>query len=279
MNTSRTMAPIVPRTEPPLSADVPRHWLADHMVATHIANGVNLLFPVGERAFVRSVNHFLPTLHDPELRARVKGFFGQEGRHAHAHDGFNDVLRAQGYRIDDFLERYQRVVGLIEARLSPTLRLAMTAAAEHFTAIMARDALSNAAPLAFAHPDMRALLGWHAAEEIEHKAVAFDVLTEVDPSYLVRVTGLALASVTLAGYWAWATTHLLRQEGLGWPEALRRLRALRAAAPPGAAPREPIVRRVFLRGIRAYLRRDFHPDDVDDYHLARDHFAAAAAAA
>ena len=31
---------------------------------------------------------------------------------------------------------------------------------------------------------------------------------------------------------------------------------------------EGIARRVFLRGIREYLRRDFHPADNDNFHLA-----------
>jgi predicted metal-dependent hydrolase len=37
--------------------------------------------------------------------------------------------------------------------------------------------------------------------------------------------------------------------------------------------RSPIAKRVFLRGIREYVRRDFHPSDNDNYHLARDFLA------
>lgn len=162
--------------------DVPRHWLAGSAAATHIANGANLLFPAGERFFVRAVRHYLPELEkDParaELSARVRGFFGQEGRHAQAHERFFDRLRAQGYPIDDFLARYEKVAyGLIERASPPALRLATTVALEHFTAILAEDAIGGgAAGLAFAHPAVRQLLEWHALEEIEHKAVAFDVL-------------------------------------------------------------------------------------------------------
>lgn len=156
--------------------EVPRHWLAGSAAATHLANGVNLLFPAGERFFVRSVRHYLPYLErDPAnagLAARVRGFFGQEGRHAQAHERFFETLRAQGYPIDGFLARYERVAyGLIEKASPPALRLATTVALEHFTAILAEDALSDdsAAGLAAAHPAMRALLEWHAVEEIEHK--------------------------------------------------------------------------------------------------------------
>jgi len=84
---------------------VPRHWLADNAAATAIANGVNLLFPHGERFFVRSVKYFLDEIDDPELQRAIRGFFGQEGRHAHAHDRLNAILRAQGFEVDRFLTR------------------------------------------------------------------------------------------------------------------------------------------------------------------------------
>lgn len=266
--------PITPRKPELQLSDTPRYWLAGSPAATAVGNGVNLLFPVGERFFVRSVKHFLPRLQSEELKARIRGFFGQEGRHAHAHDEQADELRAQGYQIDEFLARYEQISGWLEERASPELRLAMTAAAEHFTAIMAADALSGQAPLLkIAHPSMVRLLGWHAAEEIEHKAVAYDVLQEVDPRYLRRVQGLAMATLMLAGCWIAGTVTLWRQDGLTVRQALRELRALRADG-PGDPKDRAIARRVFARGIRQYLRRDFHPDETDDYHLAREFLAA-----
>jgi hypothetical protein len=251
--------------------------MANSAAATAVINGVSLLFPWGERFFVRSVRHYLDQL-DPvaeaELRAQIKGFFGQEGRHARAHDRFNEVLRQQGYEVDDLLTRYERIGDWIEARSSPQLRLAVTAAAEHFTAIMAENAL-RAGMLDQAAPELRALLAWHAAEEIEHKAVAYDVLQRVAPGYALRVRGLALATLLLGGLWAWATLSLLRQDGVGPAAAVRGLRALRRrAARAGVTPAEPIVRRVFARGIREYLRRDFHPDQIATAGLAEAWLAA-----
>jgi predicted metal-dependent hydrolase len=251
---------IVPRDLDIDFANVPRHWLANNAIATAIANGVNLLFPHGERYFVRSVKHFLGEIDDPALRAAIKGFFGQEGRHAHAHDELNAILRAQGFEIDRFLGSYKRLSSWLENHTPPKLNLALTAAAEHFTAILAEGAFSQNI-LDGAVPEMRALLAWHATEEIEHKAVAFDVLQTVDPSYALRIAGLAYATVTLGGFWLWGTIALLRQERAG---------ALRAWRELGRLPnRDPIVRRVFLRGIRQYLARDFHPS-----HNATERIAA-----
>lgn len=244
---------------------VPRHWFAGSAVSTGIANGVNMLFPQGERFFVRSVKHYLDQIDDPALRAQIKAFFGQEGRHAREHDRVNAILRDQGYEVDEFLETYRKLTAWIEARTSPALNLAITAACEHFTAIMAEGAFADGM-LDQCDPRMRQLLAWHAAEEIEHKAVAYDVLQKVDPSYRLRVAGLVLATVFLGGFWIWGARTLLRQDGLSLLGTLRELRTLRQ--------RDPIVRRVFVRGIRKYLRRDFHPNQQDDAHLASQWFAA-----
>jgi predicted metal-dependent hydrolase len=263
-----TRPTITPR-KPPLGFEqVPRHWFAGLPVPTHISNGVNLLFPYGERFFVRSVYHFLDQIDDSALRETVKGFGNQEGRHAKAHEDYFDTLRAHGYAIDRFLKFYGWFSTRIEKISSAKLRLATTAAAEHFTAIMAEGAATEM-PLDLVHPQMRSLLLWHAAEELEHKSVAFDVLQKVDDSYALRVAGMAMATVMLSSWWAVATLMLLRQDGIGPLEAARHLRAIRAAAKKaGQHMPKPISERVFGRGLREYLRRDFHPDQNDNYHLA-----------
>ncbi|MCA9678087.1 MAG: metal-dependent hydrolase [Kofleriaceae bacterium] len=245
-------------------AAVPRHWFGGSKVATHLANGVNMLFPQGERFFVRSVNHFLDRIDDPELVAQARGFFGQEGKHASAHDDYNDMLRAQGYQIDRFLAAYAWWGREVTERIMPPeLRLATTAAAEHFTAIMAENAFKKQI-LAAAHPTMKSLLQWHAAEEIEHKSVAFDVLQRVNPSYALRLAGMVVATVQLSSWWMLGTLTLLRQERLSLAELRAERDGIRATRPDD----EGIARRVFLRGIREYLRRDFHPADNDNFHLA-----------
>jgi hypothetical protein len=257
------MAIPIPRDPAIDLSTVPRHWFAGNAVATAISNGVNLLFPAGERFFVRSVNHYLDRITDQELRAQVKAFFKQEGHHARAHDRLNDVTRAHGLPIDPFLTKYERISRWIEARVPAKLNLAGTAAAEHFTAILADGAFSKGL-LDQLHPQMQELLAWHAAEEIEHKAVAFDVLQAIDPSYALRVAGLAYATVMLSSFWLWATFVLLRAERMSWRELRRQ--AYRAR-------RDPVVTRVFANGIRQYIRRDFHPSDNANEGLAREWFA------
>jgi predicted metal-dependent hydrolase len=245
---------------------VPRHWFGGNAIATHIVNGVNLLFPAGERFFVRSVHRWLDGVDDEILGERVRGFAGQEGRHANAHERYFDALRAQGYDIDTFLRVYEAIAyGFIE-RIAPTkLALSTTVACEHFTAILAEYALEKRL-LDFAHPTMRELLMWHAAEEIEHRSVAFDVLQKVAPGYGLRAAGMALAATCLGGFWFAATLSLIVQD---------RDVALGEKLAQWKVAREQRDRSVFVRGIREYLRPGFHPDQNPIDHLAADYLEAA----
>ena len=245
---------------------IPRYWVADAVVPTHMGNALHLIFPMGERFFVRAVKHYADQIDDPELKAQIKGFYAQEGRHAHEHEKVLLWMERQGYDIRRFLAIYKKIAFLGIERLSPQkLRLATTAALEHYTAIMAENALEHGL-LERVHPGMRELLCWHACEEIEHKAVAFDVLQRVDASYPLRVAGMFMATTTLVGFWFLGAFMLLRQEqGLTLREILRQLRA--------AMHVNPLGRRVFLRGMREYLRRDFHPWQTDNLALARSYLA------
>ncbi len=263
----------VPRVRSPNVSlrEIPRHWFGGNVVATHVANGVNMLFPAGERFFVRSVRRYLDRIEDEHLRARVKGFFGQEGRHAKEHDDFNRILEDQGYDVNRFLALYERIAyGFIERVAPPPLRLSATAACEHFTAMLAENAL-RLRFLDVAHPSMRALLLWHACEEIEHRSVAYDVLQQIDPRYGMRVAGLAVAAACLGGFWAAGTLHLLAQErkrgaAVSFSDEWRAMREHRSALGERKL--------VFIDGIKQYLRRDFHPSQNRVDHLASEYLAS-----
>src|SRR5580658_5959905 len=211
---------------------VPRHWLAGNLFATHLANGLNLLFPAGERFFVRSVRKYLDRIDDPKLRDDIKGFSGQEGLHAYAHERYFEALERQGFDVRTFLGLYEKIAfGIAENAFPPEVRLSVTAACEHFTATMATHALQRYADgnMMLGDPTMRALFLWHAVEEIEHRSVAFDVLRAVNPSYALRIGGFALASSLLFGLWTTAALTLIAQEKVPPHKVLKALRARRRA--------------------------------------------------
>jgi predicted metal-dependent hydrolase len=271
--------PTVPATIRPRSpsfdfSSVPRHWFAGNLVGTHVANGLNLLFPAGERFFVRSVRTYLDRIDDPKLREDIKGFSGQEGLHAYAHERYFEALERQGFDVRTFLRVYETIAfGVAENAFPPAMRLSVTAACEHFTATMAAHALQRYADgnMMLGDSTMRALFLWHAVEEIEHRSVAFDVLRAVNPSYALRVTGFALASSLLFGLWTAAAVTLIAQEKAPPGKVLNAMRARRRALKNnGGAPTD------FGKAVRDYLRRDFHPSqDTRSDGLARQYAADA----
>src|SRR5690348_15202842 len=147
--------------------EIPRLWFWKSSFATNMVNSLNLLFPLGERFFIRAVRHYADEIKDPVLAEQVRGFYAQEGRHAHEHERFFEAMEAQGYSIRKFLDIYEKIAyGFIEPNSPPKLRLAVTVACEHWTAMFAERALSDGFLEAGAHPALRDLLQWHAAEEI-----------------------------------------------------------------------------------------------------------------
>lgn len=263
---SRTGHPIRVRKMGFDFSEVPRHWFYDSPFVTHVANGLNLVFPAGERFFIRSVRHYLDRIDDPELCERVRAFFGQEGRHGFEHEQSFAMLEAHGYDIRSFLQWYEEwAFERLAPLFPPNMRLSVTVALEHFTATLAEQGLTTEF-LDHAHPVMRDLLRWHAAEEIEHKSVAFEVLQQIDPRYHVRIAGLVLATLGLMFFWRAGTRMLLAQEpGLDAREIARQRRAARARGQDNSFLR---------RAIFEYLRPDFHPDRHDNHRLARDYLAS-----
>jgi predicted metal-dependent hydrolase len=244
--------------------NVRRHWFHGEALPTHIANGLNLLFPLGERFFIRSVKRYMDRIDDPELVSRVRAFFGQEARHGLEHEAAFEILEKQGFEIQKFLAWYEDVAyGKLEPNVPESLRLSVTVALEHFTASLAEHVLTSPI-LDGADPAMRDLLKWHACEEIEHKSVAFDVFEKVDGRYSVRIAGLMVAGATLIGFWMLGTRMLMKQEKISKEEVEAQRKRAYARGQDWS-----VIKRAFVE----YLRPGFHPDDVDNYDLARAYLA------
>ncbi len=241
---------------------LPRHFAGDgDLIAGHIIAALSSVFPDGEDYFVRSVRHFRDQVTDPALKRQVAGFIGQEAVHGREHRVFNDRLAELGYPTKRY-EAFTRVGLRVRERIAPAkANLAATAALEHFTATLAELVLTNEEIRDQMGADaVRDLFVWHALEESEHKAVAFDVYKAVGGGERLRVWtmnffrfgfvfGMGLAVVlSLLGDRATYRRGNLRQS---W----RRVK------------RSPIVDPAIWAQLKDYNRRDFHPDDSDTTEL------------
>ena len=242
--------------------DLPKHFAVDDdLILSHVAASLSAVFPDGEDFFVRSVRHFRGQIDDPALKRQVAGFIGQEALHGREHRAFNDRLDQLGYPTKR-VERFTKWgLAMRERMMSPKANLAATAALEHFTATLAELVLtSEETRELFGHDAVRDLFLWHALEESEHKAVAFDVYKAVGGSERTRVlTMKVLRYAFVIGMTLQVIAGLLLDRSTYNPGRLRRSwRRFR---------RSPIVSRELWRQLRDYDRPDFHPDDRDTTEL------------
>lgn len=220
---TRPPEPVAPRKTSFDLTETPRHWLANDAQATHTFNVGNLLFPTGERFFNDSLRNALPYVDDERLRKEIKGFLGQEVTHGNEHE--RCVARMHELGID--FERELRVFESFRRRLDERVRslpeparrqavltmLAATSAAEHFTATLAAHVLEeNQWTDDVIDPDQRSLWMWHAAEEIEHRHVAYDVYGYVGGGYLRRAAVMVPLAGAILLLWPLLTAEVMRRD-------------------------------------------------------------------
>ena len=253
----------------------PKHWYNDNPIATHFMNAQHLAFPDGEKFFIRSVKAFADVYkNDPELKKRVDNFIGQEGTHYAEHQKFWDIMEDQDLQPMKFVDIFRKTAwnGLETwARKTFTrnntgnkVALSVTVALEHFTAMLAESGIVNKDITEKMPEEMKNLFMWHAAEEIEHKAIPFDVLKKVDDSYALRVGGMAIATWGLSFYLGLGTAMLTAQD-----------KDVKAKDIPKDLLTFLSRFRQSFGGTLAsqyfqYFRPDFHPDQIDNYHLAEE---------
>jgi predicted metal-dependent hydrolase len=239
-----------------IDASVPRYWHGGRRSVTTFFDNLSIFFPAGERFFIQSVRAYESRVTDERLAADVRAFCGQEGAHSREHARYNAWLRERGRPIDSMERRVADDLQGLTRRAPKRIRLAVTCALEHFTALMGLALLEDPRVLEGAHPVMADLWRWHAAEENEHKAVAYEVYHAAGGSYLER--SIAMVVVTIL-FWLHVLSHqvrLTRADGTLW--APREWAALVGFlfVRPGAMWR--VIRR-YLH----YFRPGFHPNDID----------------
>lgn len=243
--------------------DVPRHWLGGRRSVTTFFDNLSVFFPVGERFFVASVRAHDAYVKDEALRQAVDGFCGQEGVHGREHVRYNAMLRRQGYPVEAMEGRVVRILRFVRSALPARSQLAATCALEHFTALMAQLILADGRVLEGAHPEMAKLWRWHAAEENEHRAVAFDVFRAAGGTYLERAGVMVLATVIFWGKVLEHQARMMKADGTllsarEWADLVHFL-----FVEPGS------MRGLFLPYLE-YFRPGFHPHDIDCRALLED---------
>ncbi|MEZ5573093.1 MAG: metal-dependent hydrolase [Halioglobus sp.] len=239
-----------------------KYFFRDNPILSTLMYALSASFPDGERFFIDTVRHYQKDIHDPLLSAQIRGFIGQEAHHSRIHEEFNERAETLGIAMERVRRRFARRIGIARRKLNPGQQLAVTAALEHITATLAQWVLENpeAGIGGSNHSPLREMLIWHAMEEIEHKAVAFDVYRATVHNEKQRI---AVARIIFRMFWIQMG---IAQLNLLWCDrkipSLKHIRdAWKFMWGVGG------FRRWAAPEFKRYLKVGFHPNDIDQSRL------------
>jgi predicted metal-dependent hydrolase len=266
-------------------AKLPFHYVPGEPFATHVLNVLHLLLPAGEEFFVDVFKRSLPLIKDDQLRLDVQGFIGQEAMHSQAHSKVLAHFAAQGVDLTPYTDQIR---WLFEKLLGPRPgwsqrrrhswlleQISIVSAVEHYTAILGEWVLDSPAHDAIGTDAvMLDMLRWHGAEEVEHKAVAFDTMKHLRAGYLRRVRAQLVVTPAMLLFWIRGVRFLYSVDPYLPAGSKPRWRDYLRAARRGLVP--PPLR--FVRVVGDYYRPGFHPSQLGGLGLAVDYLALSPAA-
>ena len=236
----------------------PRWWCGGDPVVTTFFNALSLTFPDGERLFMDAVRHYRGEV-SGKLAEDVRGFIAQEAIHSREHHALNQLIDRERYPAAEIEAEIRERVAFSRSR-GPMAMLISTIALEHFTAMMAETHIRHRDELfQKTDPAIERLWRWHALEETEHKAVAYDVFMAATKDwspalrYRRRCVAMALITLMFTRNITRYAARLLEADGYEPKAALKAVKRF-VWGKPG----------LFRRGWRTYIawyRPGFHPWD------------------
>ncbi len=241
----------------------PRWWHNGNPFASALYNALSATFPLGEAFFVESVRKHRGGA-DKRLAGEIAAFTTQEVIHSREHLAFNRRAADAGYDLAKLEAQVEKRLALLRSK-PPIASLAATMALEHFTAILAHELLADQRHLDGADATTAGLWKWHAAEEIEHKGVAYDTWLHATKDWprskrwKVKAKVMLLLTRNFIVDRTAGALELLRQDGIVGPKAWAGI-LWYAWINPG------MFRKIFAAWAKFFLP-GFHPWNEDDRTL------------
>lgn len=260
--------------------DVPEYWMNGSAGLTHFMTALSALFPAGEKFFIDSVRavRYHPSIKDDKaLQKEISAFIGQEAMHTQEHVNFNASAQNFGHDVEA-LEKFtdtaiqtaiQAFVKIVKpfGLTKEMVDLTATTALEHFTATIASQLLVNKhIQELMTDETMSTMWYWHAIEENEHKAVAFDVYEGVFgkgvKAYALRTSSLVFAMTLIFLIQSSFVLRLLKQD------KKLNLDELSVIYKYAYSPSKGIITGM-AKEMLAYFKPGFHPNDLDTVGLLK----------
>jgi len=238
-------------------------WLGGDRIATAVFNALSLTFPDGERMFMDAVRHYKPML-SGALLEEANAFIAQEAIHTREHVSLNKVMDGGHYPLEKIRAHIKKDIEFA-ASLGPMTQLAATISLEHFTAMLGDSIMIDTTMLDAAPQDVRRLWQWHALEETEHKAVAFDVFNVATAEwsnlrrYITRVRAMVFTTIQFTMNITSYSSQLLQADGMS--------RGRATASVVWFLFGKPAFFRKGMRGYWNWYKPGFHPWQHDNRAL------------
>ena len=260
---------------------VPEYWMSGSAGLTHFMTALSALFPDGEKLFIDSVRavRYHPAIKDNEaLQKEISAFIGQEAMHTQEHVGFNASAQKYGHDIATLEQRTGKLIQFVRVNFARVVKpfgmtqemvdLTATTALEHFTATIASELLRNPhIQKLMTDNTMSYMWFWHAVEENEHKAVAYDVYEEIFgrgiKAYALRNSALIVAMFFIFLAQSSFVLRLLKQDNK------LNLKELGMIYKYAYSPSKGIISGM-AGEMLAYFKPGFHPNDLDTVQLLKD---------
>ena len=254
-------------------------WVPEDHFASMVLNVCHLLLPQAELWMCRTFNKAKPLITDRVVLQEVKGFIGQEGAHAQGHAKVMEHFEKLGW---DFTAPRKALDTLFDgwmgdkvACLIPVfgpfktywliMRIGMIAIIEHLTSVLGtwmidNEGLENSGT----DKQMLNLFKWHAAEEVEHRAVAHDLYNHLGGSRLLIKLMYLPGIIIVLLLWRWASRKINREENgntfkYGFRNYIK-------SSKRGHLP----TVRYLVVSIMRYLRWGFHPGQLGSTSRAKE---------
>jgi len=243
---------------------IPKYWIGGNKLVTHLENTFSIMIPPGERFFIRSVRNYADRVDDPGFAKLVQAFIAQEGHHTGAHNEFNRHLADHGIDVAREEAYAAKVMARAARWLPKKTQLGITVFFEHLTATGAHVLFAEPEIAQQMHPEALRFWRWHAAEELEHKAVAFDLLRRVGGGYLTRMISVVAGLLFFGPAFAIMTRRMFKADPEPFTDAMR----------VQAREFDRVSREAQSELLKAYFKPGFHPWQVDDEAYVAEFYAS-----
>jgi predicted metal-dependent hydrolase len=186
--------------------------------------------------------------------------------HSREHIEYNEMLERAGLPAQKMDKFVWNLLGNLKKVLPKRLQLAGTVALEHYTAVLGDMILRHPEKLEGSNEQFIRMWRWHALEETEHKAVAYDVWNETSQQPVVDYANRAIA-MFLATAILWPSLAMVHARLVFADEGCKknRLRGYVDLAKFLVLDNGPFRR--LIPETMEFFRTDFHPWDQDNSEL------------